>query len=132
MDRIKLVVGQDVYMMRTGCLSLAKVTKITSSGVELKTTRGPMVFDTNSKACDGSDWELTLEDPDEKRFPQTASAHAWELILETFGIGYVSPEFQLIWDQVTAEHPDWTMGNRLNEATKRAQTLGVPNKFCPR
>jgi hypothetical protein len=119
MDTKTLVVGQDAYMLREGRFKSVKLTKIAPSGVETKTSCGSMRFDTNGKACDGSGWELTLEHPDDKCFPQSASEHAGELLLETFGIGAVTPEFQLIWDQVTAEHPDWTMGNRLEEAEKR-------------
>jgi hypothetical protein len=67
MDMTKtLVVGQDAYMKSGDCFKHAKVTKVLSDGVEMKTASGPLRFDTTGKACDGSGWELILEHPDDR------------------------------------------------------------------
>ncbi len=66
MDTSKLAVGQDLYMMHGRRFRVVKVTKVMPHGVEMKTSFGPMRFDTNGKACDCSGWELALKHPDDR------------------------------------------------------------------
>jgi hypothetical protein len=62
----KLVVGEQISIRcDIGRFKGASVTKVLPDGVEMKTTSGPVMFDTNGNACDGSGWKLMLEWLDE-------------------------------------------------------------------
>jgi hypothetical protein len=80
MDTTKLVVAQHICIRYDiGRFKSANVTKVLSDGVEVKTTSGPVRFDTNGKACDGSGWKLMLEWLDE--YPECDhDYYAWRCI----------------------------------------------------